>query len=48
MANKEVKEKLTYETPYVNLVASSVQDVLNTSDLYSNDMGWIPEEDLGL
>ena len=36
----EVKEKLIYETPCVNLMASSVQDVLSASDLYSDDMEW--------
>ena len=46
MANKEVKERLAYETPNVNLMASSVQDVLTASDLYSNDMDWIPEESI--
>ena len=46
MANKEVKERLAYETPYIVLMASNAQDVLNTSDLYSNDMDWIPEESI--
>lgn len=46
MAKLEVKEKLAYETPFVNLVSSNEQDVLNASDLYSNDMGWMPEEEL--
>ena len=40
MAIVEVKEKLIYETPCVNLMASSVQDVLSASDLYSDDMEW--------
>ena len=46
MAKNEVKEKLAYETPCVNLMASNTQDVLTASDLYSNDMDWVPEESI--
>lgn len=40
MAKTEVKEKLSYETPMVNLLTSNVQDVLSASDLYSDDIEW--------
>ena len=48
MAIVEVKEKLTYKTPSVELKALKTQDVLSSSDLFSQDFdGWVAEEGIG-
>ena len=44
----EVKEKIAYETPCIILMALKTQDVLLSSDPYSQDYdGWVSEEGLG-
>lgn len=48
MATHEVKERLAYETPTLNLSASKTKDVLAASDMWVMDKNdWLPEDQIG-
>lgn len=48
MATHEVKERLAYESPVLNLSASKTKDVLTASDTWVTDKNdWVPEDQIG-